>query len=104
MTSDARPRAATTNVPTPVSLAKRVYGLGSVFGKTLRDSRRATLAVGVVLGLLLIGVSRAIVSEFATVESRHELGDVIRAVPAIHQGLAGKVVNFETLGGYVPYK
>jgi ABC-2 type transport system permease protein len=103
MTSDAQPRAAAA-VPTPASLAQRIYGLGSVFGKTLRDSRRATLAVGVVLGLLLIGVSRAIVSEFATVESRQELGDVIRAVPAILQGLAGKVVNVETLGGYVQYK
>ncbi|HEV8546502.1 MAG TPA: ABC transporter permease subunit, partial [Candidatus Limnocylindrales bacterium] len=82
----------------------RIYGLGSVFAKTLRDSRRTTSLVGAVLGLLLIGVGYAIVSEFATAQSRQELGDLIRSVPPILQGLAGRVVNVETLGGYLQYK
>src|SRR6266496_1709468 len=97
-------RRQSAAVVSPVPLLQQIYGLGSIFAKTLRDSRRATLVVGAVLGVLLIGVSKAIVSEFATVQSRHELGDVIRAVPPILQGLAGKVVNVETLGGYVQYK
>jgi ABC-2 type transport system permease protein len=103
MTSDVgrRPAAATGS---PVPLMSRIYGLGSVFAKTLRDSRRATILVGAVLGLLLIGVGYAIVSEFATAQSRQELGDLIRSVPPILQGLAGKVVNVETLGGYLQYK
>ena len=58
-----RPIAGTT---VPASFVERIYGLGGVFGKTVRDSRRATLAVGGILGLLLIGVSKAIVTEFAT--------------------------------------
>ncbi len=103
MASDVGRRQSAA-VVSPVPLLQRIYGLGSIFAKTLRDSRRATLVVGAVLGVLLIGVSKAIVSEFATVQSRHELGDVIRAVPPILQGLAGKVVNVETLGGYVQYK
>jgi ABC-2 type transport system permease protein len=103
MTSDAS-RHVMAGDPTRTSLFRRVYGFGSIFAKTIRDSRRATLAVGLVLGLMLIGVSKAIVSEFATPQSRVELGDVIRAVPPILQGLAGKVVNVETLGGYVQYK
>ena len=103
MASDVRgPHAAT--VVSSVPLLQRIYGFGSVFGKTIRDSRRATILVGVVLGLILVGVSRTIVAQFATVESRQELGDVIRAVPPILQGLAGRVVNVETLGGYVQYK
>jgi ABC-2 type transport system permease protein len=88
----------------PASLVERIYGLGSVFAKTLRDSRRATILVGGVLGLLLIGVGYAIGSQFATPASRTELGAVIRAVPPILAGLAGKVVNVETLGGYLSYK
>src|SRR5207245_8674604 len=36
--------------------------------------------------------------------SRQDLGDLIRSVPPILQGLAGKVVNVETLGGYLTYK
>ena len=83
---------------------RRIYGLGSVFGKTVRDSRRATILVGAVLGLGLIGVSQAIVSQFATVESRQQIGEIVRSVPPIMQGLAGKPVNVETLGGYLQYK
>src|SRR5256885_9229202 len=103
MTSTAQSRPAGSALP-PVPLIRRIYGFGSIFGKTIRDSRRATIAVGLVLGILLIGVSKAIVSQFATPDSRIEMGNVIRSVPPILQGLAGKVVNVETLGGYLQYK
>jgi ABC-2 type transport system permease protein len=97
--------SATTPVPAPApSTRSRVYGLGSVFAKTLRDSRRATIVVAAVLGLLLILVSAAIAAEFNTAESRRQLAAVIAAVPPIMQGLAGKPINVEALGGYVNYK
>jgi hypothetical protein len=60
--------------------------------------------MSVLLALLFIGVSNAIVSEFATPEARQQLGAVVAAVPPILQGLAGKPVNVETLGGYLSYK
>ena len=105
MTSDVSRRPAPI-VPslTTVSLRSRIYGFGSVFGKTLRDSRRAIIVLSVFLALLLIGVSNAIVSEFATPESRAQLAAIVAAVPPILQGLAGKPVNVETLGGYLSYK
>jgi ABC-2 type transport system permease protein len=90
--------------PHAASVGRRMYGFGSVFGKTLRDSRRAILLVGGVLGLLLIGVSAAIVTEFSTPASRRELEAVVAAVPPILQGLAGPVINVGTLGGYLSYK
>ena len=90
--------------PRSASLGRRIYGFGSLFGKTLRDSRRAILLVGGVLGLLLVGVSAAIVSEFSTPASRQELEAVVAAVPPILQGLAGPVVHVGTLGGYLSYK
>ncbi|HEY8988302.1 MAG TPA: ABC transporter permease subunit, partial [Candidatus Limnocylindrales bacterium] len=96
-------RPAAAAVP-PIRLRERIYGLGSVFAKTLRDSRRATILVGGVLSLMVIGIGAAIISQFATPQSRQEMGDVIRSVPPILQGLAGKVVNVETLGGYLQYK
>ena len=81
---------------------RRIYGLGSVFGKTLRDS------AGLPCGRGLMGaaptVRQAIVAEFSTPESRRELAAIVAAVPPILQGLAGKPVNVETLGGYTPYK
>jgi ABC-2 type transport system permease protein len=88
----------------PIPLGRRIYGYGSVFGKTLRDSRRAVLLVGVLVGLLLILVAQAIVAEFNTVQARQDLAAVVAAVPPILQGLAGKPVNVETLGGYLQYK
>ena len=105
MTSDIgrRPAPVVGTIPT-ASLRSRVYGFGSVFGKTLRDSRRAVIVVSVLLALLLIGVSNAIVSEFATPESRQQLANIVAAVPPILQGLAGRPVNVDTLGGYLSYK
>jgi ABC-2 type transport system permease protein len=83
---------------------RRIYGLGSVFAKTIRDSRRATLLTGGLMGLILIAVSQAIVSEFSTPESREEIANLIAAVPPILQGFSGKPVNADTLGGYLQYK
>ncbi len=96
--------AAVGSAPQPASAGRRIYGFGSVFGKTLRDSRRAILLVGGILALLVIGVSQAIVTEFSTPASRLELEAVVAAVPPILQGLAGPVVNVGTLGGYLSYK
>lgn len=96
--------AAVGSAPRRASFGRRLYGFGSIFGKTLRDSRRAILLVGGVLALVLIGVSQAIVTEFGTPESRQEIENLVAAVPPILQGLAGPVVNVGTLGGYLSYK
>jgi ABC-2 type transport system permease protein len=97
--------AATASVKlTAPSLRARLWGLGSVYGKTIRDSRRAVLLVSALLGLTFLGVSKAIVTEFNTPESRQEMVDLINAVPPILQGLAGPIVNVGTLGGYLAYK
>jgi ABC-2 type transport system permease protein len=90
--------------PTRVSPWSRIYGLGSIFAKTVRDSRRATIITAGVLALIFIGVSRAITAEFDTPQSRAELENLVNAVPPILQGMAGKVVNVGTLGGYLQYK
>jgi ABC-2 type transport system permease protein len=92
---------ATIDRPSPI---ERVYGFGSVFAKTIRDSRRATIITAVALGLIFLGVSAAIISEFDTPESRVELENIVNAVPPILQGMAGQVVNVGTLGGYLQYK
>ena len=93
-----------TATPEPMRLGRGRFGLGSVFGKTLRDSRRATLIVGALMGLILIGVSYAVVTEFDTPESRQEIVVLVQAVPPIMEGLAGRPIAVDTLGGYVNYK
>jgi ABC-2 type transport system permease protein len=96
--------AAAQAAPVGPSLLSRLYGLGSVFAKTIRDSRRATFITAGLLAVLFVGVSRAITAEFDTAQSRVELENIIKAVPPILQGMAGKVVNVGTLGGYLQYK
>src|SRR5262245_39135414 len=98
MTAAAQPH------PSAISPWSRIYGFGSIFAKTLRDSRRATLIAAGLLALIFVGVSRAITAEFDTPESRTELVNIVNAVPPILQGLAGRVVNVGTLGGYLQYK
>jgi ABC-2 type transport system permease protein len=105
MTSEVgrRPAPVAPTIAGP-SLFSRVYGFGSVYGKTLRDSRRAVIAIALAMGLGLVAVSFAIVQEFNTPASRQQLVAVVAAVPAILQGLAGKAINVGTLGGYLAYK
>ena len=99
--------AASTSgaLPQPPSLVRRIYGLGSVFGKAMRDSRRATIVAAGLLAIVFLGVTKAIVTEFDTPQSRAEMVAIIRAVPPILQGMAGKIVdNIGTMGGYLQYK
>jgi polyether ionophore transport system permease protein len=105
MTSEVerRPAPVAPAISGP-SLLSRVYGFGSIYGKTMRDSRRVVIVISALLFLLLIGVSFAIVQEFNTPESRQQLVAVVAAVPPILAGLAGKAVNVGTLGGYLQYK
>jgi ABC-2 type transport system permease protein len=95
---------ASATAPRHASTWSRVAGIGSVFGKTLRDSRRATLLVGALVGLLILIVAAGIGSQFSTPEARQEIKNIVNAVPPILQGLAGRPLNVDTLGGYLQYK
>jgi ABC-2 type transport system permease protein len=97
--------AATRAAVAGPSLWSRIYGYGSIFAKTIRDSRRATIIASAMLALSFVGIGRAIVELFgSSTETRQEVVDLVAAVPPILQGLAGKVVNVGTLGGYFQYK
>lgn len=96
--------ATTISVRRAPSLRSRLYGLGSVFGKTLRDSRRAIILAAALLAVIFLGVTGAIAGQFNTVASRHELEALIESLPPILQGLGGPVVNVGTMGGYLQYK
>ena len=51
----ARSQAAGIGVLTRPSLLSRVAGLGTIYGKTVRDSRRAALVIGGLAALFMIG-------------------------------------------------
>ena len=93
------PRAA--EAPSTIS---RVYGLGSVFGKTLRDSTRALVAVATLLSLVVVVTLVAIADQFATAEARAALAREMEALPALFQGLLGKPIEIETLPGFLSWR
>jgi ABC-2 type transport system permease protein len=78
-------------------------GPGSVFAKTLRDSRRAILLAGIGIGLtaLSIGVSTAV--NYPTVESRHQQLLGLQQSPAFGS-LFGLPIGTDSLGGLVCWR
>ena len=88
----------------PVSLSRRLIGLGSIFGKTVRDSRRAFLVVALLLAGSTLLVGAAAASAFGTIETRREAAALARTLPSIFQGMLGKQVGLETLGGLIEWR
>jgi ABC-2 type transport system permease protein len=102
-TTDIQQRPATAPVAS-VPLRRRLLGLGSVFGKAVRDSRRAFVVELVLLGGLLFAVLGGVASAYPTQAARDELARLATGIGPAAQGLAGKPVNVGTIGGYVQWK
>src|SRR5262249_14161091 len=86
------------------SLFSRVYGFGSVYAKTLRDSRLTFLIVTGLTSGLVLGVGAALGKDLASPSGRADLVALVKAMPPIVAGLAGNPVNVGTLGGYMSWK
>jgi ABC-2 type transport system permease protein len=86
------------------SARSRLFGLGSVYGKSLRDSRRAVLLVGVAAGLFMLATATPYGTEFTTPESRALLVAQMGSLPAVFRGLLGEPINIETLGGFLSWR
>jgi ABC-2 type transport system permease protein len=84
----------------------RVAGLGTIYGKTVRDSFRAALVVGGVCGLFMVGTGAPFgaAPEFATVELRRQFIAGLTALPPAIRGLLGEPINLETLGGFLSWR
>ena len=86
------------------SAASRVYGLGSVFGKGLRDSRWAIIGFGVGIGMIMVLTASQIVAEFPDAASRAALAAQMQMLPDVMRGLLGEPINIETLGGFIAWR
>lgn len=82
----------------------RVMGLGSIYGKTVRDSRRAALIVGAVGGLFMLASAAPYGLEFTTAEARAQLVAQMTALPAVFRGLLGEPIAIDTLGGFLSWR
>ncbi|MBI3751141.1 MAG: ABC transporter permease subunit [Chloroflexi bacterium] len=97
----ARPPLAAVQ---PISVLSRLYGLGSIYGKTIRDSRLAFIVVAGILGGLGLFMGAAISNVFPTPASRQAVDSLIGSMPPEMVNLFGKPVGLGTLGGYLTWK
>jgi ABC-2 type transport system permease protein len=101
MTSDARTLPVRVDVP----LRTRLLGLGSIFGKTLRDSRRAILIVGGFLSVLILVSGGFVSTTWGTPETRAEGVALTTVLPPIFTGLyGGSAISADTLGGFTNWR
>ncbi|HEY7464546.1 MAG TPA: ABC transporter permease subunit [Candidatus Limnocylindria bacterium] len=95
--------AAVTH-PRPISLRSRLIGFGSVFGKSIRDSRRAFLIAAIFLGAFQYVIVAAVSSIYSTESARQEVVNLVMQLGATASGMAGNPVSIDTMGGYVSWK
>ena len=82
---------------------RRLYGLGSIYGKTLRDSRLGVLVVGGVLGFMVLAGGAEMTSAYGTLVARRELDALATTLPPVMRGLYGNPLNVGTIGGFVSW-
>jgi polyether ionophore transport system permease protein len=102
MTADV-PVRPTADSASQTSLRSRLYGYGSIFGKAIRDSRRAFLIEVVFLAAFLFLMLAAFGSVYSTAAARDEIARVASEIGAAG-GLVGPIVKVGTMGGYIAYR
>jgi ABC-2 type transport system permease protein len=92
------------STPAPrVPAARRLLGLGSVFGKTVRDSRVPALVVAALLGVMVAEGGAVMADTYGTAAARAELAAMSSDMPAMLRGMYGNPVNVDTLGGFISW-
>ena len=101
------PRHPATTFP-PIPFRTRIYGFGSIFVKTIRDSRLSFIIAAGMFGGLALVMGAAIGTVFPTPEARLKVNELVGAMPASMINLFGNATlmgdKLGTLGGYVTWK
>ncbi len=102
MTAEIVGRPGPAVSPHP-SLVGRVYGLGSIFGKTLHDSRWSILTIVALIGVMIVAGGGTMASTYGTPETRGELATMSRTLPPVLAGIYGDPLRVDTLGGFISW-
>jgi len=104
MSASAGVPSAATAALTPIPFRRRLYGLGSIYGKTVRDSRLAFIVVAGLLGGMALVMGVAVSSIFPTPAARLEVDKLVGSMPTSMINLFGRPIELGTLGGYMTFK
>ena len=106
--STGTPRQTLAATIPPIPIRRRLYGFGSIYGKTIRDSRLAFIIAAGLFGSLPLVLGAAIGSVFPTPAARLEVDKLIGSLPASMVNLFGNATlmgpKLGTLGGYMSWK
>jgi ABC-2 type transport system permease protein len=106
--STGTPRQPVAATFPPIPLRRRIYGFGSIYGKTIRDSRLAFIIAAGLLGGMSLVMGVAVSNIFPTPEARQEVDALFGSIPASMMNLFGNVerigASVGTLGGYITFK
>jgi ABC-2 type transport system permease protein len=86
------------------TLPARLMGLGSIFGKSFRDSRRAALIAGGLYALIIVVTGAELAQQFDTVAKRLAVAAELGGLPPAFQGILGTPIHIEQLGGFVSWR
>jgi ABC-2 type transport system permease protein len=102
------PQRAVAAAFPPIPLRRRLYGFGSIFGKTMRDSRLAFIIAAGLLGGMALVMGAAVATIFPTPASRLQVDALFGSIPEAMTRLFGNVEligsKVGTLGGYITFK
>ena len=87
-----------------VSPWSRLYGFGSIYAKTIRDSRLAFIIVAGLMGGVMLSGAYAISTGYPTPASRVDMASFVNSMSDTFRGLVNNPVNVGTLGGYLSWK
>ncbi len=93
---------------TAIKPLSRIYGFGSIYGKTIRDSRFSFLIAVGIFGGLALAMGSAIGTVFPTPADRVAVDKLVSSMPAAMVNLFGNATlmgpRLGTLGGYMTWK
>jgi ABC-2 type transport system permease protein len=87
-----------------ISFRSRIYGFGSIYGKSIRDSRLSLIIAAGLLGGMSLAMAAGVSNIFPTPASRLEIDKLISSIPSSMVNLFGKPIGLGTLGGYFTWK
>jgi ABC-2 type transport system permease protein len=96
--------AAAERVLIAPTLGARLLGLGSIFGKAFRDSRRTAILLGLLFAVVFLVTAAQVAEQFTTVAERLKFAAQLQGLPPVFQGMLGEPIDIEKLGGFMSWR
>jgi len=104
MTAEAGLNRARIIIPGEPGTAARLVGLGSVFGKSIRDGGLVGVGLGLVGGLFMMGGAASLAAQWPDQATRLALLASLELLPPVMRELLGDPIAIDTMGGFLSWR